>query len=355
MNALAMTRRAAALALTACLAACGGGGGGGDAFGGGGTGGGGGGVDGGGNGGGNGGGGNGGGNGGGGTPSPQVTGQYIAQPAASGAALLAAMNDQGSRGYAYLSAMVTGGSAQNDFYVTDTAHASSRLSYETVAQANSGDGLVAQLNQQGARGFAFKGPYMSADGPGISLLTVRDAERGATYSYERQAISGSLSSDAFQAQLNAEGAMGYRLVGPIGAGQDSFNLYARDSSATTYSYTVIPVSGSGGMASGDALRQRLNEQGAQGRFYLGAFSLQGGAIGQVFEKSSVQNGPVEYDLSAVNLQQTADQKLAAMNQRAAQGFFFVSDLSIDDGGTYTLSARNAASLRSPLAGVAFPN
>lgn len=151
MNALAMTRRAAALALTACLAACGGGGGGGDAFGGGGTGGGGGGVDGGGNGGG--GGGNG---GGGGTTPPQVTGQYIAQPAASGAALLAAMNDQGSRGYAYLSAMVTGGSVQTDFYVTDTAHASSRLTFETVAQAASGDGLVAQLNQQGARGFAFK-------------------------------------------------------------------------------------------------------------------------------------------------------------------------------------------------------
>ncbi len=352
MNALAMTRRAAALALTACLAACGGGGGGGDAFGGGtGGGGGGGGVDGGGNGGGNG----GGGNGGGGTPSPQVTGQYIAQPAASGAALLAAMNDQGSRGYAYLSAMVTGGGMQTDFYVTDTAHTSSRLTYETVAQANSGDGLVAQLNQQGARGFAFKGPYLSADGPGISLLTVRDAARGATYAYERQPISGSLSSDAFQAQLNAEGAMGYRLVGPIGAGQDSFNLYARDSSATTYSYTVIPVTGSGGMASGEALRQRLNEQGAQGRFYLGAFSLQGGAIGQVFEKSSAQNGPVEYDLSAVNLQQPGDQKLAAMNQRAAQGFFFVSDLSIDDGSTYTLSARNAASLRSPLVGVAFPN
>ncbi len=353
MNALAMTRRAAALALTACLAACGGGGGGGDVFGGGGNGGGGGGVDGGGNGGGNGGGG--GGNGGGGTTPSQVTGQYIAQPAASGAALLAAMNDQGSRGYAYLSAMVTGGSAQNDFYVTDTAHSNSRLTYETVAQADSGDGLVAQLNQQGARGFVFKAPYMSGDGPGISLLTVRDAARGATYSYERQAISGSLGSDAFQAQLNAEGARGFRLVGPIGAGQDSFNLYAKDSSATTYSYTVIPVSGSGGMASGDALRQRLNEQGAQGGFYLGAFSLQGGAIAQVFEKSSAQNGPVEYDLSAVNLQQTTDQKLAAMNQRAAQGFFFVSDLSTDDSSSYTLSARNAASLRSPLAGVTFPN
>jgi hypothetical protein len=83
--------------------------------------------------------------------------------------------------------------------------------------------------------------------------------------------------------------------------------------------------------------------------------LQGGAIGQVFEKGSAQNGPVEYDLSAVNLQQTADQKLAALDQRPAQSFFSVSDLLIDDGITYTLSARNAASLRSPLAGVAFPN
>ncbi len=350
MNALAMTRRAAALALTACLAACGGGGGGGgDTSAGGGSGGGGGG-DGGGNGG-----GSGGGGGGGGTAPAQVTGQYIAQPAASGAALLAAMNDQGSRGYAYLSALATGGGVQSDFYVTDTAHGSSRLTYETVAQASSGDGLVAQLNQQGARGFAFKAPYMSAGGSGISLLTVRDAARGTTYAYERQAISGSLGSDAFQAQLNAEGARGYRLVGPVGAGQDSFNLYVKDSSATTYAYTVIPVSGFGGMASGDALRQRLNEQGAQGRFYLGAFSLQGGASGQVFEKSSAQNGAVEYDLSAVNLQQTADQRLAAMNQRAAQGFFFVSDLSTDDGSSYTLSARNAASLRSPLAGIAFPN
>lgn len=347
MISLPMTRRAASLVLAACLAACGGGGGG---DGGVGT------APGGGDGGGSGGGGNGGGGGsGGGAPAQQVTGQYAMQPAASGSAALAAFNDQGSRGYAFIGTQSTGGgSAGTDFYVTDTAHSGSRLAYEFVAQANSGDALVAQLNQQGARGFAFKAPYLS-DASGIRLLTVRDTTRSVTYSYERQPISGSLGSDAFQAQLNAEGARGYRLVGPFGAGSDSFNLYVKDSSATTYAYTVIPISGSGGMASGDALRQRLNEQGAQGRFYLGAFVLQGQASAQVFEKSSAQNGPIDYDLAAVSLQASAGQKLAAMNQLAAQGLFFVSDLTTDDGSAYTLSARNAASLRSPLAGIAFPN
>ncbi len=349
MISLPMTRRAASLVLAACLAACGGGGGG---DGGVGT------APGGGDGSSSGGGGNGGGSGGGGgAPAQQVTGQYAMQPAASGSAALAAFNDQGSRGYAFIGTQSTGsgsGSTGTDFYVSDTAHSGSRLAYEFVAQASSGDALVAQLNQQGARGFAFKAPYLS-DASGIRLLTVRDTTRSVTYSYERLPISGSLGSDAFQAQLNAEGARGYRLVGPFGAGPDSFNLYAKDSSATTYAYTVIPISGSGGMPSGDALRQRLNEQGAQGRFYLGAFVLQGQASAQVFEKSSAQNGPIDYDLAAVSLQASASQKLAAMNQLAAQGLFFVSDLTTDDRSVYTLSARNAASLRSPLAGIAFPN
>ncbi len=344
MISVQMTRRAASLVMAACLAACGGGGGGGGSVGtppGGSDGSG-----------GSGGGGNG---DGGGAPAQQVTGQYAMQPAASGAAALAAFNDQGSRGYAFIGTQSTSGdSAGTDFYVTDTAHSGSRLAYEFIAQASSGDALVAQLNQQGARGFAFKAPYLS-DASGIRLLTVRDTTRSVTYSYERLPISGSLGSDAFQAQLDAEGARGYRLVGPMGAGADSFNLYVKDSSATTYAYTVIPLSGSGGMASGDALRQRLNEQGAQGRFYLGAFVLQGQASAQVFEKSSAQSGPIDYDLSTVSLQVSASQRLAAMNQRAAQGLFFVSDLTTDDGSVYTLSARNAASLRSPLAGIAFPN
>lgn len=340
-----ISRRTAAAAMLALLAACGGGGGGGDAApapGGGGT--------------------------DPGTPAPApapapapepaptppttpalVTGQYrLAAASTDFAGALAAMNAQGAQGYAFLSTLGASQGTFGDFYVSDTAHAGARLEYATQPIAASADAALAQMNAQGAQGFLYKAPMAFSSGSDLRSLYVRDASRSNTYSYERQPITGAVSRAAFDAQLNAQGARGYRFFGPLMAGSDSFSLYGKDASATTYAYTVRDA----GAANGAALLQQLNELGAQGFVYVGALLVEGSTVA-LFEKSSAQNGPVEYRVEESS-QGSADQLVARLNERAAQGFFFFSDVGLSDGKIYTLSVKNAVGLRHPLAGPTFP-
>ena len=336
-----ITRRTAAAAVIALLAACGGGGGSDDGASGGGNG--------------------GGGSGGGtnpGTPA-LVTGQYRTEPAAqSMAAALTAMNAQGEQGYAFLSALGTNVSGlsmeMGDFYLHDSAHAGSKLQYETLPEAVTAATALAQFNQQGARGFAFKSGIAFGSTTDIRTLYVKDTSRSSTFAYEQFPTSSATNRDAFQTQLNAQGARGFRLVGPWGAGNDMFNLYAKDSSTTTYSYKLFDVAAPYGMANGDALRSRLDEMGAQGYLFLSAFVLPGNAGVQVFEKSSAQSGAIAYRLQASNPQASVAQLLTQFNAQAAQGYFFFSELFTDDGARHTLSVQGAAHLRHPMAGVTFP-
>ncbi|MDR6214157.1 hypothetical protein QE399_001846 [Paracidovorax wautersii] len=340
-----ISRRTAAAAMLALLAACGGGGGGSDAppAPGGGDGGGGGGTD-------------------PGTPAPPttptppttpsvVTGQYRLLPAATDfAGALAAMNAQGAEGFAFLSAMGPSGApgAFGDFYVSDTAHTGVRLEYATQPNAASADAALAQMNAQGTHGFQYKSGVSYGSVSDLRSLYVKDASRSNTYSYERQPATGAVDRAAFDAQLNAQGARGYRFVGPLAVGNEFFSLYVKDASATTYSYTLRDA----GAANGAALQQQLSELGAQGFMYQGALVVQGSTV-VMFEKSSAQNGPLEYQVEESN-QSSLDQMLARLNERAAQGFFFFSDVVAGDGKIYTISVKNAVALRHPLAGITFP-
>lgn len=345
MKPMNISRRAAAVLVIAMLAACGGGGGGG---GGGDTGGG-------------GGGGDGGGGGGGGGSNPgtpvAVTGQYRLQPAATdfnGA--LAAMNAQGAQGYAFLSSFFPSGNASTfgDFYVSDTAHASSRLDYAMEPVVTTADAALAQMNARGAQGYAYKAG--AAYGTTMPIeqrsIYVKDTSRSVTYSYERLASTSSTTKATYEAQLNAQGARGYRIVGPMIVGGEQFNLYSKDNSGATYSYSLRDWVGNFGVADGAALQQQLTEMGAQGYMYQGGMALQGQTVVQ-FEKSSAQNGAVEYQVEQ-STQTTLDGMLARMNERAAQGFFLFSDVIANDGKTYTISVKNAVALRHPLAGISFP-
>lgn len=336
-----ISRRAAAVVVIALLAACGGGGGGSDDSGGG-------------NGGGGGGGGGGGSNPG--TPTA-VTGQYRLQPAATDfTGALAAMNAQGAQGYAYVSALGASGAPGvfGDFYVSDTAHAASRLEYVTEPALTSADAALAQMNARGAQGYAYKAG--AAYGTTLPIeqrsIYVKDTSRSTTYTYERRASTSATTRAAYEAQLNEQGARGYRLVGPMFVSGDQFTLYVKDNSGTTYSYSLRDWVGSMGAADGAALQTQLTEMGAQGYMYQGGMGLQGQTVVQ-FEKSSAQNGAVEYVVEESKLT-SLEQMLARMNERAAQGFFLFSDVVANDGKTYTISVKNAPALRHPLAGISFP-
>lgn len=335
MKFVQITRRAAVVLAVAALGACGGGGGGGDESPGG----------------------DGGGGSSPGTPTPTpvaVTGQYRLLAAATDFnSSLAALNAQGAQGYAFLSPMGPNASSTfGDFYVTDTAHATSKFDYVALPDAGSADAALAQMNAQGAKGYAYKAGMAFGSVTDTRSLYVKDTSRSMTYSYERLPTSAATTRIDYEAQLNAQGAKGLRSVGPLFVGSEMFNLYGKDSSATTYTYTLRTATGQFGVANGAALQQQLDELGAQGYLYLGANVL-GSETVMIYEKSSTQNGAVQYNVEQ-STETSLNQLLAKLNERAANGYFFFSDVVANDSKIYTISVKNAVALRNPLAGVAFP-
>lgn len=286
-----------------------------------------------------------------------MRGQYRLLPAATDfGGALAAMNAQGAQGYAFFASLFPAANPMTvgDFYISDTAHAGSRLEYATEPDVASADAALAQMNARGAQGYAYKGS--TTYGTNLSMeqrsLYVKDTSRSATYSYERQPLSSATTRTDYEAQLNAQGARGYRIVGPLMVGNDEFNLYVKDNSGATYSYSLHDWIGNFGVADGAALLQQLTGMGAQGYMYQAGMALPGGAVVQ-FEKSSAQNGAIEYTVDE-SQPDSLDQVLTRLNARAAQGFFLLGDVMANDGKTWTVSIKNAVAMRHPAAGISFP-
>lgn len=341
-----ITRRTAALLLISTLAACGGGGGdGGSGTGGGGN---------------TGGGDNGGGNGGGGAGNQAVTGTYKmgGQTAASHAQMLDAANSMGADGYALFSSLAgsitSTGAEIGDFYLTDTAHAGRKFSYVNPAAQPSRIGFLAQLNQQGSSGYMYKSDAVFSD---IRSVYVKDHSRSDQFSY-RTVTPVATTAEAFAVELNGQGAEGYRYLGPQIINNELFSLYAKRNDSVTYTYQVEKLASASSAADAAAMRSRLAQKGADGWFIRGTQGLGGDPMNMsyvdVFEKSSAQNGAIEYLVEASSVNDALTTQLNNMNANAANGFFYFSGIMTADGKTSTIYVKNSAWMINPLAGVTFP-
>ncbi len=278
-----------------------------------------------------------------------LTGQYrCEEPSEALDTSLAAMNALGARGYAFVSVLAQA-DGSGDFYLSDSAHQGVRLEYALAPQAASSEAELARCNQQGASGWAFKGPV--GYGGAVYTLFVRETGGKQRFVYEKMPLPTALSQAGFQAQLNAQGARGFRLVGPMSVGGEIFNLYVKDASTTTYSYSLQDITD---MHLPQVLLKRLETMGAQGYLYLGGMVLAGSTGAQVYEKSSAQSGRVDYHLQELPDQTSLAQFLDGLNERAAQGYFFYGELVLGGQRVHKLSVRGAVALRHPLAGITFP-
>lgn len=353
-----ITRRTAALLLISTLAACGGGGG----DGGSGTGSGGGSEGGGSTGGGDNGGGNGGGTGGG-TGNQAVTGTYKmgGQTATSHAQMLDAANSMGADGYALFSSLAGSigptSSEIGDFYLTDTAHAGRKFSYVNPAAQPSRTAFLAQLNQQGSSGYMYKSDAVFSDGSDIRSVYVKDNSRNDQFSY-RTVTPVAKTAEDFAAELNGQGAEGYRYLGPQIVNNEPFSLYVKRNDSVTYSYQVDKLASASSAADAAAMRTRLAPKGADGWFIRGTQGLGSDPMNMnyvdVFEKSSAQNGAIEYLVEASASSDSLTTQLNNMNANAAKGFFYFSGIMTADAKTSTIYAKNSAWMINPLAGVTFP-
>lgn len=346
-----ITRRTAALLLISTLAACGGGGDGGS----GGSNGGGGGSE--------GGGGNTGGGNGGGTGNQAVTGTYKlgGQTAASHAQMLNAANSMGADGYALFSSLAGSISPTSteigDFYLTDTAHAGRKFSYVNPAAQSSRIAFLAQLNQQGSSGYMYKSDAVFSDVSDIRSVYVKDNSRSDQFSY-RTVTPVAKTAEDFAAELNGQGAAGYRYLGPQIINNELFSLYAKRNDSVTYTYQVDKLGSSFSATDAAAMRTRLAPKGADGWFIRGTQGLGSDPMNMnyvdVFEKSSAQNGAIEYLVEASASSDSLTTQLNNMNANAAKGFFYFSGIMTADGKTSTIYVKNSAWMINPLAGVTFP-
>ena len=271
------------------------------------------------------------------------------------------MNSLGQEGFAFVGsiASTSGGSvAIGDLYVKDTARPATRLQYRTAAPAAGTTAILAQLNAQGAAGFAYKSDvaFFPVGTPSAAVsLFVTDTSKGTTYSYESQPSANPMARGALLSQLNAQGARGFRFSGPyLGSllQGDVFNLYAKEAaSGANFVYSFVDDR----FASGADLQQRLAAQGAQGLLYRGPYlvdNLQTSV--QMFEKRSTQSGAIEYRTEAKASGESLQQTLARLNAQAAQGYFYLGEFGVADGSIHTIYVKNAADVGNPLSGPVFP-
>jgi len=161
-------------------------------------------------------------------------------------------NTEGAKGYRY-----EGGNYISIAIYRKDSGSSATYTYVNKSNPNNDTDFLAQANQQGKSGFLLmENPFIVST---PDILYMRDNASHAIYTYDAPP-SPPTATNSFLAQLNAEGAKGYRALG-IDYG-DAPILYVKDQTqAATFIYRREP--------SDSASIEQANNYGAQGYAHWG--------------------------------------------------------------------------------------
>ena len=254
---------------------------------------------------------------------------YRTVPTADSAADFVAVADaQGAEGYRF-QGPATFSSAPPleilDVYVRDDS-APGRYTYRALPDADDGDALLAEMNAQGAEGYAFRGPLAfgaSGGAPEIASVYVRDETAPAAFAYEALPIAA--DPDAFLERANAQGERGYRYLSPLAfdGGADLREFYVLDASAPgSFEYTVLPSPGTV-----DGLVAQANEQGEAGRVRRGEILSEGfgGDPLTLYVRDATRSATIGY--AAVVPATSAEAFVRQAAAEGAAGRLYVGDVS----------------------------
>lgn len=268
----------------------------------------------------------------------------------------------GAAGFAWV-APVGSYSAPTQFgqlYLNSNLRPGSTFEYVVTPQPDTLAGLMTQLNQRGQQGQAYKGPniYDQTTVPiAIQSIFVKDSLKTATYTYENLPSTVNDSRTDLLAQLNAQGARGFRFRGTLGVGGEFTNLYVKDSTGpASYTYKSESLGAAFSPANGPALLQTLQQNAADGSVFLGGLVLRPGPDSEtilLYERSANASGPVEYSIESVNASATLSDLLASINPKAAQGVFWQGDYSTADGAFHRIFIKGLDA-PNPFAGTVYP-
>lgn len=272
---------------------------------------------------------------------------------------VARLDRLGAEGFAFVGPVTPGFGGTiapiGELFVQDGARRSSRLDYAVDERTVGADAWVARADARGADGYLYKGPYLV----GLTQveLFVRDTTRTATYRYEALPAELSPSTDPLVAELNAQGARGFRWLGSQVSGAGAFNTYVSDGTGVTYRYEAVRATGPLGADSIEAFLTVLNSQAATGAQYLTALNVDGfAATVLVFEASDRSGQPVRtYRAEPAPAGDGLETLVARADARAAAGEWFWGEVMTNDLSMHRLFVTGATTdLRHPLTGPWYP-
>jgi len=196
--------------------------------------------------------------------------------------------------------------------------------YEALPPAADVSAFLDRLNAQGARSFRFFSGLAFTTSPTSAEVVeayVKDAE--TTYAFELLPDTGSVAD--LQAQLNAQGARGFKWGGPYVVGGQIRTLYRKDNgSASTYSYTVLSAP-----ADSTGYLSQVNAQGGNGYYSVGGAYMVGGTTVLVYQKDA--QGSATYGHEALGQPGSDADFLAQLEAQGARGFRFKTGYVFSDG------------------------
>jgi hypothetical protein len=303
-----------------------------------------------------------GGGGGGGTSTPPpgngtgTSGTYSLEATpTTAAAALAQMQQQGTSGYAWVSGVASYQASPqlSELYLHSSLRQNSTFLYQMDGEPAAMADLLTLLNQRGGQGYAYKGG--AAYNAATYSVFVKDSAKTSTYSYESLGSVNSSLTDLL-AQLNAQGARGFRWLGlyaTAAATASLSNLYAKEGSGpATYAYSAISLGTSFAPANGTALSQALQQGAADGSRFLGVIVV-GSQYAMIFERPAGSTTAPGYTIESVPANESLATMLQSINAKAAQGVFLWSDVVTADGQFHRVYVSGQV-LPHPLYGIVYP-
>ncbi|NIE84800.1 MULTISPECIES: hypothetical protein [unclassified Burkholderia] len=232
------------------------------------------------------------------------------------ASFLTLVNSQGAKGFRYLGSQSFLGDSGNKtrlLFVNDGS--SSVYTYELQSAVSDQAGLLAQLNAQGARGYRYDNA--------INYGTLyRKDDSSATYAY--QILPRVASTDEFLVQANTQGQSGYGFVSTLVVDSNMAILYMKNSASNAvYGYHALPFAS----WPVDVLAQE-NDEGAQGYrarspYFFGTETV------TVYMKDLTQASSFRYEKTdeQPTMGLTSAGFVAQANARGAQGYGYYGDLA----------------------------
>jgi len=233
------------------------------------------------------------------------------------ASLLAQANEQGARGYAYVTGLVISYTPSEyiNLYVKDAA---TTYVWEALDMPANATDLQEQLNTQGSRGFALS--TFLTDGVVSSVYYVKDVHGLAPYSYEL--LPRQTTSSAFLSQANAQGVRGYVWLDNFVIGGTTVSMYGKDGSNARYTYAVQSPPSADTL---EAFVSQANQQGQQGYRFRGAYEFTGNPSAEAYKYLYVKDAAqaATFDYKVVTTSSGGDALVNQANAEGQAGYFYV--------------------------------